>query len=75
MELQKDSVLSPMPGKIIACFIRENQTVNKGDPLMIIEAMKMEHSIQAPHDGEIENVFFAVDDQVEEGEILLAFKE
>jgi 3-methylcrotonyl-CoA carboxylase alpha subunit len=75
MEQQKDSILSPMPGKIIACFIREEQTVNKGDPLMIIEAMKMEHSIQAPHDGEIENVFFAVDDQVEEGEILLAFKE
>jgi 3-methylcrotonyl-CoA carboxylase alpha subunit len=75
MEQQKDDVLSPMPGKIIACFIREEQTVTKGDPLMIIEAMKMEHSIQAPHDGEIANVFFAEDDQVEEGEILLAFKE
>jgi 3-methylcrotonyl-CoA carboxylase alpha subunit len=42
---------------------------------MVLEAMKMEHAIQASHAGEISEVYFALNDQVEEGAVLLAFKE
>ena len=44
-----------------------------GQPLMVIEAMKMEHTVSAPADGVIEAVRFAVGDQVEEGAELIAF--
>mgnify|MGYP001819778738 CR=1 FL=1 len=74
-EQHKDSVLSPMPGKIIACQASPGKEVHRGDTLMVIEAMKMEHSIQAPHDGEIEEVYFMVGDQVEDGDRLLSFKD
>ena len=42
---------------------------------MVLEAMKMEHALQAPHAGEISEVYFSQDEQVKEGETLLAFKE
>ncbi|MCB1828951.1 MAG: acetyl-CoA carboxylase biotin carboxyl carrier protein subunit, partial [Gammaproteobacteria bacterium] len=45
--------------------------VRRGDPLMLVEAMKMEHSICAPFDGEVREICFAVGDQVEEGSELL----
>ena len=48
--------------------------MKKGDPLLIMEAMKMEHTISAPHDGTIESVFYAVADQVTEGAQLLSFE-
>ena len=47
--------------------------VKKGDPLMVIEAMKMEHTIAAPSDGVVEEVRFALDEQVEEGVDLVSF--
>ena len=46
--------------------------VRRGDPLMVIEAMKMEHTVTAPADGVIEAVRFAVGDLVEEGAELVA---
>jgi 3-methylcrotonyl-CoA carboxylase alpha subunit len=48
-------------------------SVQRGQPLMIIEAMKMEHTVAAPADGVVEAVRFAVGDQVEEGTELIAF--
>ncbi len=74
-EQQKDRILSPMPGKIIACSVKAGQAVKSGESLMVIEAMKMEHAIQAPHEGTIEEVYFTLGDQVEDGETLLAFKQ
>ncbi len=65
------SLAAPMPGKIAAVDVCEGQNVLKGDVLVVVEAMKMEHAITAPHDGTIESIFCAVGEQVDEGIELL----
>jgi 3-methylcrotonyl-CoA carboxylase alpha subunit len=65
---------APMPGKIIAIEVRAGDTVSKGQPLLVMEAMKMEHTIAAAADGEVQDVFYAVGDQVPEGAVLIALK-
>jgi 3-methylcrotonyl-CoA carboxylase alpha subunit len=75
IEQKNERILSPMPGKIISCSVEAGQVVKQGQALMVLEAMKMEHAIQASHAGEISEVYFALNDQVEEGAVLLAFKE
>ncbi len=65
---------APMPGKIVAILVKKDDTVVKGTPLLIMEAMKMEHTIAAPRDGVIDELLYAVGDQVEEGTQLLAFQ-
>ncbi len=50
------------------------QSVAKGAPLVVMEAMKMEHTLTAPADGVVESVLYGVGDQVAEGVQLLAFK-
>ncbi len=72
---QQGSVLSPMPGKIIACPVKVGQTVQRAETLMVVEAMKMEHSITATHDGTIESIHFQVGDQVADGDKLLSMIE
>jgi len=46
-------LLAPMPGRIRKTFVSEGQSVRKGDVLLLLEAMKMEHSIRAPRDGSV----------------------
>ncbi|WP_169293029.1 acetyl/propionyl/methylcrotonyl-CoA carboxylase subunit alpha [Advenella sp. EE-W14] len=58
---------APMPGKIISLLVQAGDTVTKGQALLVMEAMKMEHTITAPEDGKVEEVFYAVGDQVTEG--------
>lgn len=65
---------APMPGKVVALLATAGQTVKKGEPLVIMEAMKMEHTIGAPSDGVVEELLYAVGDQVADGAPLLAFK-
>ena len=65
---------APMPGKVVAVMVEAGQEVKKGTPLVIMEAMKMEHTIAAPSDGLVEEVLYAVGDQVADGAPLLAFK-
>jgi 3-methylcrotonyl-CoA carboxylase alpha subunit len=65
---------APMPGKVVAVIAANGQTVRKGEPLVIMEAMKMEHTIAAPSDGLVEEVLYQVGDQVADGAPLLAFK-
>jgi 3-methylcrotonyl-CoA carboxylase alpha subunit len=74
VEAEAGRLTAPMPGKIVALLVEAGQSVKKGDPLLIMEAMKMEHTISAPHDGKIESLFYAVADQVTEGAQLLAFE-
>ena len=62
---------APMPGKVVALLAQPGQKVEKGAPLLILEAMKMEHTITAPHDGVVEELLYAVGDQVAEGGELL----
>jgi 3-methylcrotonyl-CoA carboxylase alpha subunit len=65
---------APMPGKVVAVMASNGQEVKKGEPLVIMEAMKMEHTISAPFDGLVEEVLYQVGDQVADGAPLLAFK-
>jgi 3-methylcrotonyl-CoA carboxylase alpha subunit len=65
---------APMPGKVVAVIAKDGQSVKKGEPLVIMEAMKMEHTIAAPSDGLVEEILYQVGDQVADGAPLLAFK-
>ena len=64
---------SPMPGRIVAVLVEQGQTVAKGTPLIVMEAMKMEHTIVALADGQVDHVLVNVADQVSEGAQLLHF--
>ncbi|RED52550.1 acetyl-CoA carboxylase biotin carboxylase subunit [Aestuariispira insulae] len=66
---------APMPGKITAVKVNAGESVEEGQALMVVEAMKMEHTIAAPHDGVVAEVRFAVGDQVAEGDELISFEE
>jgi len=74
-EAEAGRLTAPMPGKIVAVLVNKAQEVKKGDALLIMEAMKMEHTISAPHDGVIDEVLYAIGDQVTEGAQLLAFQQ
>ena len=65
---------APMPGNVIEVAVQAGERVQKGRLLMIIEAMKMEHAIQAPADGVVREVRFKLGDQVREGDELIAFE-
>jgi 3-methylcrotonyl-CoA carboxylase alpha subunit len=67
------ALVAPMPGKIIQVLVSPGTKVAKGKGLMILEAMKMEHTIVAPMDGVVARVNAAVGDQVQEGAVLIAF--
>jgi 3-methylcrotonyl-CoA carboxylase alpha subunit len=73
-ETEDGCLTAPMPGKILAVLVGKGGKVAKGAPLLIMEAMKMEHTIVAPGNGIIEEVKYAVGDQVAEGAQLLIFK-
>jgi 3-methylcrotonyl-CoA carboxylase alpha subunit len=62
-----------MPGKIVQLMVAPGANVAKGAPLLIMEAMKMEHTISAPANGKVEALNYAVGDQVAEGAQLLSF--
>ncbi len=63
---------APMNGRILDILVREGQTVAKGDELIVMEAMKMEHTITAPYAGAVEKIFCRVDELVAGGADLLA---
>ena len=62
---------APMPGKILSFLVKAGDKVSKGQPLAVMEAMKMEHTIAAPADGVVEELMYAPGDQVSEGAELL----
>ncbi len=66
-----DRVLAPMPGKIITLLVAEGEEVSAGTPLLVMEAMKMEHTLKAPCDGRVDAIDRAVGDQVAEGDRLV----
>lgn len=68
-------VLAPMPGRVAQVQVMPGQEVSRGDVLLVLEAMKMEHTLYAPKDGRIADVHFAVGEQVEEGVELVTFAE
>ena len=70
-----DAVKAPMPGKVIAVNVKPGDTVEKGQVVAVMEAMKMEHSLTAPRDGVVEEIGADVGAQVPEGEVLVALEE
>ena len=69
-----DKILAPMPGKVIKIFVSENQTVSKGDTLLVMEAMKMEYTLKADIDSTVEKIFSKVGEQVTLGYLLIQLK-
>ncbi|MEM5447256.1 acetyl-CoA carboxylase biotin carboxylase subunit [Paraburkholderia sp. BR14263] len=65
---------APMPGKVIAVLVEPGAVVEKGTPLIVMEAMKMEHTIGAPAAGKVTEVLYGVGDQVADGAQLLVLE-
>ena len=68
---QADDVLAPMPGSIRSVNVAVGDAVSQGDRLVVLEAMKMEHSLTAPRDGVVAGIHAAVGDQVQLGACLI----
>jgi 3-methylcrotonyl-CoA carboxylase alpha subunit len=64
---------APMNGTMVSVLVKSGEQVSKGQPLVIMEAMKMEHTIKAPSNGTIDEIFFHEGDMVDGGAELLAF--
>jgi len=58
------SLRAPLPGRVLAVLVEVGQTVGEGQPLVKLEAMKMEHTIRAGAGGVVEAIYFAAGDQV-----------
>ncbi len=68
------NVIAPMPGKLTNIMVKAGDKVSKGDPLAILEAMKMENTLIAPADGVVSEVSFSMGDQVDEGAVVVSFE-
>ncbi len=73
-ERHDGGLISPMPGQVLQVMVAPGAAVRRGQPLVIVEAMKMEHTILAPMDGIVEQVCFAAGERVSEGAQLLKLK-
>jgi len=69
------NLAAPMPGKVIALLAEPGAKVTRGTPLLVMDAMKMEHTIAAPVDGVVKAFLYAVGEQVAEGAELLEFEQ
>jgi 3-methylcrotonyl-CoA carboxylase alpha subunit len=71
----KGQLTAPMPATVVAILKNIGEQVKAGDRLIVLEAMKMEHTIHAPSDGILAEIFYAVGAQVNEGEELLSLSD
>jgi biotin carboxyl carrier protein len=65
------SITAPMPGQILKVMVKNNQEVNEGDELFTVEAMKMEHTLKAPHAGVVKDLKFQEGESVSGADIVL----
>ena len=65
------AIRSPMPGKVTGLSVKAGEAVKKGQPLLVLEAMKMEHALTAPFDGTVDEVSVSLGAQVTEGAVLV----
>jgi 3-methylcrotonyl-CoA carboxylase alpha subunit len=68
------SLVAPMPGRIVATLVSPGTAVKRGAPLLVLEAMKMEHTLQAPADGTVQAYRVKAGDQVGDGAVLVDFE-
>jgi len=73
-DVPEGGLIAPMPGKVIDVKVKQGKKVKAGDTLVIIEAMKMEHSIKATEAGKIAKVMVRLNDQVDNGATLLVLE-
>ncbi|MGO9931511.1 MAG: biotin carboxylase N-terminal domain-containing protein [Steroidobacteraceae bacterium] len=71
---EQGSLLTPLPGTIVAVHVAAGQTVARGAPLVTVEAMKMEHTLTAPYDGVVARIAYGLGDRVQAGVILVELK-
>ncbi len=69
-----DGCFTPMAGKVVKVFASEGQEFKKGDQMLIIEAMKMEHVVKAPRDGVVASVYCADGDVVQGNKLAVSFE-
>jgi len=74
LEITAGGLVAPMPGKVIDIKVKKGKKVKAGDTLVILEAMKMEHSIKASEDGVVSELLISINDQVENGALLMVVK-
>ena len=67
----RGSLHAPMPGKVVRIEVKEGESVDEGQVLVVMEAMKMEHTLRSPHSGTVTSVQAATGDQVEAGQTLV----
>ena len=70
-EVQAGGLIAPMPGKVIDLKVKVGSKVKKGETLVILEAMKMEHQVKASEDGKVSKLLIRKDDQLENGALLM----
>jgi biotin carboxyl carrier protein len=73
-KIEKEFIKAPMPGKIIDVLVREGSTVVKGEPLVILEAMKMQNELISPVNGTIEKVLAKPNTNVMKDDLLIEIK-
>jgi 3-methylcrotonyl-CoA carboxylase alpha subunit len=68
---EEGSLLTPLPGTIVAVHVSKGDKVERGAPLVTVEAMKMEHTLTAPYAGVVEKVAFSLKERVAAGAVLV----
>jgi len=71
----RGSLLAPMPGTVVSVAVAEGDDITAGDPVLVIEAMKMQHTVSAPHAGTVTDLPVRPGDQVAAGEVLAVVEE
>lgn len=74
-QAEAGSFTAPMPGKVIEVHVKPGDKVHKGQKIVTMEAMKLQHTLHAPEEGVVEEVYYAVGTQVSEGVLLVRLRE
>jgi acetyl/propionyl-CoA carboxylase alpha subunit len=69
--LKADAIRAPMPGLVLEVKVTDGQKITKGDPVLVLEAMKMENILKATSDGMVKRVAVAKGDKVEKNDLLI----
>jgi 3-methylcrotonyl-CoA carboxylase alpha subunit len=73
-EADAGTLVTPLPGTVVAVHVTAGQSVERGAPLITVEAMKMEHTVAAPYAGRVERMPFGLGDRVAAGSVLAELK-